>query len=56
MKVFCLILVDFLSCRTLGSVESTWDGEGNVGELDSRGAGGSEREGELLGGDADPTL
>ena len=49
-----------MSCRTLGSieseVESKWDGEGNVGESDSRRAGGSEREGELLGGDANPTL
>ena len=49
-----------MSCRTLGSVESEvesrWDGERNVGESNSRRAGGSEREGELLGGDADPTL
>ena len=49
-----------MSCRTSGSieseVESRWDGEGNVGESDSRKAGGSEREGELLGGDAGHTL
>ena len=49
-----------MSCRTSGSieseVESRWDGEGNVGESDSRRVGGSVREGDLLGGDANPTL
>ena len=49
-----------MSCRTSGSieseVESRWDGEGNVGESDSKRARGLERERELLGGDADPTL
>ena len=45
-----------MSCRTSGSIESRWDGEGNVGESDSRRAGGSEREGELLGDDAGHTL
>ena len=45
-----------MSYRTSGSVESRWDGEGHVGESDSRRAKGSERKGELLGGDAGHTL